>query len=381
MRRFVLLLTGFAVLLASVVVGGGTQGEARATPALVRCVWKPTLVPRLSDAASLSAVSASAANDVWIVGYSGWVAGGMVENLPMITPARPLVLHYDGHTLRTMPAPSLFPKGSWLNDVVALGPKDVWAIGEGLTRTEPVNHYVPLALHYDGQRWSRVSMPTIASKFGVELYGVAGLAGNDLWAVGQAYSARRGEWVGLIERWDGTRWRIVPSSGGAYRTVTAISGTDVWAAGEQPVRWNGTTWKLVRDTSRPGWHTFAYGSSASGRKNLWIVGNEAAAPFVERFDGRRFVRFPVPAAHWKSNEEDSSLGGVTAISARDVWAVGNFGIEHFTGRQWSLVSRDSAYVGITATSRTDIWAVGSVLKVTGAGPAAVAKVLRYSCSG
>jgi hypothetical protein len=202
----------------------------------------------------------------------------MTEGLPMFSPARPLVLHYDGHTLQAMPTPSPFPKGGWLNDVVALGPKDVWAVGEGLSRTKPVNHYVPLALHYDGERWSRVSMPTVASKFGAELYGVAGLAGNDIWAVGQAYSDRRGEWVGLIERWNGRRWLIVQSPEGTYRSVTAISRSDVWAAGELPAHWNGRAWTRVEDTSRPDWHTFGYASSASASTNLWIVATKPLRP-------------------------------------------------------------------------------------------------------
>jgi hypothetical protein len=200
--------------------------------------------------------------------------------------------------------------------------------------------------------------------------------------------ARYGDdWVGLIENWDGKQWRIVPSPRSTYHTVTAVSRSDVWAAGmangsfspNLPVaRWDGQSWELVPDTAETGWETYANASSASGPTNVWIVGQEAAGPFVERFDGSRFARVAVPHAHWKSNYdngENSYFDGVVAISPRNVWAVGTFGIEHYDGRSWQLSSRDGSYSAITAASPRDIWAVGSTFN----GRISTAKVLRYGC--
>jgi len=368
MRRFVVC----GVLVTLLALGAGASGfratgvEARSNAHSAGCGWKPVRTPAIKGgAAVLSAVVAPAPNDVWLAGSQGE---------PMHE--RTLVLHYDGRSLEIVPTPNPFPKSNQLRGLAAFGPHDVWAVGEGVTRTDPVYHYVPLVLRYDGRRWIRVSGPSVNTPFGAYLDGVAGAAADDLWSVGMA---RYGDdWAGLIEHWDGKQWRIVPSPTSTYHTVTAVSRSDVWAAGmanasfspNLPVaRWDGQSWELVADTAQKGWETYANASSASGPTNVWIVGQEAAGPFVERFDGSRFARVPIPYAHWKSNydnEENSYLDGVAAISPRDVWAVGTFGIEHYDGRSWHLSSRDG-YAAIAAASPTDIWAVGG------------ARVLHYRC--
>jgi hypothetical protein len=194
-----------------------------------------------------------------------------------------------------------------------------------------------------------------------------------------AYDDRIDDWVGLIEHWNGTTWKIVASPGQAsYNTVTALSGSDAWAAGTAgssrlymlAAHWSGRSWTLVKDTSDPDYETHANGSSASDPRDVWIVGQEAAGPLVERFDGHRFVRVSVPYDLWKShyaNEEPSHLYGVAAISPRSVWAVGTFGIVHYDGRNWKVVVRDELCLAITARAPTDIWAVGG-------------QVYHYTCS-
>src|SRR5262245_53827226 len=117
----------------------------------------------------------------------------------------------------------------------------------------------------------------------------------------------------------------------------------------------------VRRVSRP----------APGWNRTRIVGQEAAGPFVERFNGRRSIRVPVPFPHFKWNYDrgnNSYFEGVAAISRSDVWAVGTFGIEHYHGKRWHLWSRNTSFNAIDAASSTDVWAVG------GAG------VHHYSCS-
>ncbi len=70
---------------------------------------------------------------------------------------------------------------------------------------------------------------------------------------------------------------------------------------------------------------------------------------------------------------NSGLSAVAAVSANDVWAVGNSGsqmssgqtlIEHWNGAQWQIVqspspsSRYNTLYGVTAVSATNVWAVG-----------------------
>src|SRR5205809_597713 len=79
--------------------------------------------------------------------------------------------------------------------------------------------------------------------------------------VGQAQDFSSLKSTTLVEKWDGTRWRIVPSPnpGGAdqpneLNAVDAASPTAVWAVGGAGfpergliLRWNGLRWKPVRN--------------------------------------------------------------------------------------------------------------------------------------
>jgi hypothetical protein len=214
-------------------------------------------------------------------------------------------------------------------------------------------------------------VPRADRGYGTELYGIAGTAPDDVWIVGDADQGAH--WVGVIEHWDGHKWRVIASPRvGEYTTVTAISRNDAWAAGSRtlgydrvfrPAHWNGRSWSLVEDASKT-MLAGASDSSASGARNVWIVGGnwgEPGTPFVERFNGNRFALIPVPFRHWRENykrNRDSDVLGVAAISPRSVWAVGSFGIEHYDGRHWRRISHDSSYRAIDATAPTDIWAVG-----------------------
>jgi hypothetical protein len=169
---------------------------------------------------------------------------------------------------------------------------------------------------------------------------------------------------------------MVTSPPATYSTITAVSRDNAWAAGGggdtlvHAAHWDGRDWTLIEDAIRPGRFTYALGSSASGPKEVWIVGNAGVAPFAQRFNGRRFIQVPVPYKHWRANDEnqdDSFLADVEAISARNVWAVGNFGVDHYNGRRWNLISRARSYRTLAAAGPTEVWAVGG------------GKVIRFDC--
>ena len=338
------LVLAFVAVSASAVPGTSTS-----------CAWKPTTVPTVAGI-SLQAVFARAADDVWIVGSQG-----------KEDHTQTLTLHYDGQALSVVPSPNLSGGRNDLHSVVAFAANDAWAVGEAVTRTEPVSHYVPLVLHYDGERWSAVSVPDVKKPYGAIFYAVAGAAPDDVWAVGLQDS---GDWVGFTEHWDGSTWKVVASPRASYNALATISPKNAWAAGTSvrptpnlpTARWNGRSWRIFKDTARAGWETYANAISASSRANVWIVGQEASGPFVERFNGRRFTRVPIPFAHWKANyrrQVNSYFEGVAAISPTNVWAVGTFGIEHFDGRSWTLVSRRRVFSAINALAPTNMWALGS----------------------
>jgi len=82
---------------------------------------------------------------------------------------------------------------------------------------------------------------------------VAATSASDAWAVGTAGSNRT-----LIERWNGTAWKRVPSPSpdatDRLSAVAATSARNAWAVGDTSkinhgssetliLRWNGTSWK------------------------------------------------------------------------------------------------------------------------------------------
>jgi hypothetical protein len=107
----------------------------------------------------------------------------------------------------------------------------------------------------------------------------------------------------LIERWDGTAWKRVPSpnpaAGGSLAGVAVTSARNAWAVGwtsspNHPgpktviERWNGTRWKLVRSPSLAGGAEL-FGVAAASARSAWAVG----------LNGRLFSAKPTTVAlHW-----------------------------------------------------------------------------------
>ena len=166
--------------------------------------------------------------------------------------------------------------------IEAIAARDVWTVGSYEGR--------PFAEHWDGVGW------TVASSAGAggrgSLVAVASDSSTDVWAVGSRPgpgSAARNRT--LVERWDGTRWTIIPSPNGLFRNsdltdVTAIAPDDVWAVGStwdpDPVgqvqelhrshplilHWDGTRWSLTVQRIRGGLSAIA----SVGRNEVWATG-------------------------------------------------------------------------------------------------------------
>ncbi|HUZ52428.1 MAG TPA: hypothetical protein VMU94_07840 [Streptosporangiaceae bacterium] len=198
---------------------------------------------------------------------------------------------------------------------------------------------------------------------------------GNAWAVG--YSP--GET--LIERWNGTAWKFVPSLGlgasGDLYGVAATSASNAWAVGYLPgqtgtgsliAHWNGKTWKRVASPNPGPNGSILQGVAATSASNAWAVGETGGEKTVIlRWNGTGWKRVPSPSP----GPEGSFLYGVSAISARSAWAVGyadNGGISttlvlHWNGTAWKQVPSPSPPVGsilygVTATSATNAWAVG-----------------------
>ena len=196
--------------------------------------WTRVALPQVEGRwVQVRSVSASGPNDVWVVGATDIYGADLSLN----GPARTLVLHWDGAAWQRVASPNPGARDNWLEDVVALSPSDVWAVGY---RNDPedLRQNPPLVLRWDGAAWHEATLPALGTPY-TELHGVAALGANDVWAVGQTGDSHSSARQTLALHWDGAAWSRVPSRAeGELNSVAALSATEVWAVG---ARWGETT--------------------------------------------------------------------------------------------------------------------------------------------
>jgi photosystem II stability/assembly factor-like uncharacterized protein len=285
---------------------------------------------------------------------------------------------------KVVPTPNIraFPFHSDLATVSASSGNDIWAVGQS-------------GVHFDGTKWTAFAMPHIAGDLTSGLTGVADLAPNNVWAVGNINISQANP-NQIIEHFDGTKWSVSPgpvfkpTDQPALDGVSAISPTDMWATGSIltliggsqfafPLfeHFDGTSWTATIDESNLD--CFMFGISALATNDVWAVGDVGAVSgtFVEHFDGTSWSVVPSSSP----GNGQNVLLGVTAIAPNDVWAVGFFVaavnqdrpqktlIEHWDGTSWKVVpspnvgGNNSTTVsnelrGVTAVSANDVWAFG-----------------------
>jgi hypothetical protein len=275
-----------------------------------------------------------------------------------------------------------------MSGVAAVAANDIWGVGsnEFIDPTTGAIDTQPLAEHFNGTSWSVVSTPLVASGGPIrptaKFSGVAAAATNDVWAVGFRFGPDNpdsGE--SLIENWNGSSWSVVPSPTATVestdlKAVAAISPSNVWAVGGNGgtvlvEHFDGKSWSVV--------HSPVFGSgegtaiSADSANDIWAV------------DGGTFLHFN--GKSWSSVasaiKTASGSTSVTALSPTDVWATGGVpggttggrhpreflkaAIEQWNGTSWSIVTSPnpnpggaSTLQGIAAISANDIWAVGAL---------------------
>src|SRR5262249_2536947 len=140
------------------------------------------------------------------------------------------------------------------------------------------------------------------------------------------------------------------------------SAHNIWAVGDYPTgqaqgrltmiaRWNGTKWKLVPspNVSGPSLINILLGVSASSGSTAWAVGffdKAVPRPFLSvalRWNGKVWRRVTTPHP---GHGHGDVLGAVDALSARNALAVGDRktarnlienAAMHWTGRTWNVV--------------------------------------------
>jgi hypothetical protein len=165
---------------------------------------------------------------------------------------------------------------------------------------------------------------------------LSAVSSTDIWAAGAIANGRLGLNRTLTVHWDGTAWHSVRSAdtgslGDGLAGIAAVAANDVWAAGY-------------------------YGYPASD-------GSLETATMAEHWNGTRWrvVLTPDPPGG------DNGLHGITALASNQVWAVG-FSVEgpviiRWNGLTWVTMNApgnpNRTLWSITALSPHRLWSVGS----------------------
>ena len=256
-----------------------------------------------------------------------------------------------------------------------------------------------LAERWNGTRWSILHTPkpplAVGYPTGSELTGVSCASSTACIAIGD-YADRSGQFVELVERWDGTRWSIqrTPNPPGTtdshFDGVSCTSSTACTAAGEytattdfgnKPLleRWDGTNWS-VQQTPKPVGSDWWLGPvSCTSSTACTVLGSVCCNnagwddAFALGWDGSSWSTSTTPRP---PSAVGSRLDGVSCTSSAACVAVGQYQqnsnlnsstlAERWNGASWSIVptpdppgASDPGLSGVSCTSSAACIAVGS----------------------
>jgi hypothetical protein len=182
-------------------------------------------------------VVAVSANDIWTVGYIS--AAFSTE-----TQYNTLIEHWDGSTWDLVPSPNPGGYDSILFGVSVIpNGKGLWATGR--YNDAKGEAYKTFITRWDGTAWNVVPSPN-AGAGDNDLQNVVAVADNNAWAVGSYQASVGAKKQILILHWDGNAWSVVSlpsqvsvSDSDDTLASVAIGGNTLWVAG-QSVNTKGT---------------------------------------------------------------------------------------------------------------------------------------------
>jgi hypothetical protein len=374
----------------------GPAGQAgRARPA-ASGIWQaaPTVSPQAANKtqSALFGVSLTSADD-------GWAVGNLVTTVanpqggPRLVDSRALAEQWNGTSWQRAATAEPVTKHALLQSVADLGADDAWAVGfTGDVAPGTTSPSGGLVEHWDGTRWRIVSTPGSSAE---TLTAVAGTGPHDVWVAGSANlgAPAPGGDNAFFEHFDGTGWRTVPGPAGDFSedpvevtALAALTPDDVWAVGTQnpensgqpgslnlAANWNGKTWTAVPTPdlgTSVSQSDVMTGVTAVSANDVWASGVEFGCPAAGARGGSR------SAAGGHRPVLPTALRLRPGGLRRPPGATGQCLVPyvlHWDGTTWSLSTTPdpgafgSALEGITALSASDIWAVGQTQSAAG-GP-------------
>jgi hypothetical protein len=361
MTRWTTFRTVFALATAALLARGAAPAVAFASSTGQPVAgWSQVSIPKQ---AALLAVSGTSTSDVWAVGY--------IYNQQYAV-YRPVAMHSAGGAFVDSKIPIKGHGYSVFNAVAAVAPNDVWAAGYWNTNPGYTGSGLPLFEHWDGAAWHVVPSPNVG---GGQIWGLAAVASNDVWAVGELTTERT-----LVEHWNGSSWSRVQApygnSLGWLFAVSARSANDVWAAGAAyhgeeldtlVLHWDGSSWiEFPSANSSDEYNQLAAIYADPANDDLWAVGNRTPGlgyfQLSEHYDGANWTVLSAPPGH-----DEVVLNGVTVDANGVAWAVSStYGsgplIQFWNGSAWQVDQVPELFgAGLWAITRigSTLWAVGS----------------------
>jgi len=267
----------------------------------------------------LTAISASAANNVWAMSSTvrfveRW-DGQRWKQVPLpATVATTIPPSYS--------APHAELENPHLEALATLSLTDTWVVGE----SGPGNN-APWAMHWDGRQWHEMVLPQLPAPASYSpdlqaicgatdlqyfhLKAIAALRHDDVWAMG--YQDGPDSNCPLAFHWDGAAWHEVWVAASpqdikfleqTYNTQAAVAwnltvmaasrGGDIWAAGEPEefaLHWDGHRWHVVSAFAGPrSTHPLLLkGMSAASADDIWAVAEDVPSPWnAYHWDGKQW---------------------------------------------------------------------------------------------
>ncbi|HVM76318.1 MAG TPA: hypothetical protein VMT75_11785 [Candidatus Saccharimonadales bacterium] len=287
-------------------------------------VFTRIATPNLGPNNLLESMSADSEQDIWAVGDF-------------------VSLNFNGTAWKAIPL--ALPAGeATMNGISAQSPSDVWAVGSTVVN----NHLISVTEHFDGKKWSIVPSPQFAS--GSQLFKVFAVASDSVYAVGALSTDTQLQGKPLIEHFDGTKWSVVSLPLAIKNTraelvnIAGLSATDIWMIGNvvtgSPLvlHFDGQNFTRV---PFPGSKVFLSGITLIASNDAWITGSNGGT-LAAHWDGNAWKRVASPSGPAGSS---SGLAAVAAVSSADVWAAGGINqpgvgflnlVEHWDGTQWTI---------------------------------------------
>jgi hypothetical protein len=372
-----------AVLVVSLLTGYLFVNHGRLAPAKVSAppLTSADLPPRTAvidmssatDGWAFTSKSSNGDAPVVALHYSAgkWtrvqtVVQGEIDTLKMLSPTDGWLLggtriyHYDGHSWQIVAVPG----PGWRLDMrydalTTLAPSSIWISTDG-TDVDPG----PSMLHYDGNTWTRqaLPMPEWLQQSSYQVQGISMASNDEGWAIASSVEGGSdGEPLGVLLHYTHGAWTIASTYIGVNLTsISLASATDGWIGGAyvttRPMGNGGyaeTFRPLLLRLSNGHWRiqTIPGGYQPPLSGQVWSIQmlSPTAGWMMADIRPAHETNTNTRPLFWLRNgqwvqvpdatipDDLSEYFAAAFVSANEFWAIGRFGISHYSNGQWKLV--------------------------------------------